>query len=452
MKVYGKHVLIIGMAKSGISAAKLCHRLGADVMLYDSKGKEQLCDVLQTLKSFPFTYMLNVFDMTCLTTTDLIIMSPGVPLDLPFIEEARALNIPIWSEIELAYRQCKVPIIAITGTNGKTTTATLVGQILATVYSKVHVVGNIGIPFSEIVLDIKKQDAIVLEVSSFQLETIETFTPHISALLNITPDHLDRHKTFKNYIHTKWKITKNQKLRDLCVLNYDDEQCYQLSHKICCRVIFFSRHKKLKKGVFISDGQIVSTYRGELEKIVDIDQLMLLGNHNVENVMAAAALSMALNVPIKKINLSIRAFKGVPHRIEYVTSLKGVVYYNDSKATNPSAAIKGIKAMVKRTILIGGGMDKGNSFIEWINAFDNKVKALIVFGETSNMIKQTCETLDFSPCIQVEGLKEAVYKAYQISERGDSVLLSPACASWDMFDSFEERGQLFKQYVFQLRE
>lgn len=447
MELKDKNILVIGMALSGISAAKLCLEKKADVTVYDGKSKEQLIDSIKLFDGKEPRFVFGEFDYSILDNISLVIVSPGVPLDLPFMKKIFELGIPVWSEIELSYRFCDAPIVAITGTNGKTTTTTLVGEIMETYYNNTFVVGNIGIPFSQIIDKTDKDSKIVAEISSFQLETIHEFAPRVSAILNITPDHLNRHKTYDNYINAKLRISENQSKDDYCIINYDNEICRGLADRIPCNVIFFSRSKIDAKGVYLKDGYVCTNVHGAEERVIDINKL---GEHNVENIMAAVAITICMQVPTDVISKVIENFRGVAHRVEYVTTVEGAKYFNDSKATNEDAAINGIKSMKSNTILIGGGMDKGGSYDSWIQAFDNKVKGLILFGETAYKIEDAARANGFESIYQVDNLKEAVDKAYSLAESGDNVLLSPACASWDMFKNFEERGNLFKQYVSEL--
>lgn len=448
MELKDKNVLVIGMALSGISAARLCLEKQANVIIYDGKKKEQLVESIKLLDDYNLKFIFEKFNYDIFNNIELIIVSPGVPLDLPFIKKADELNIPIWSEIELSYRLCESDIIAITGTNGKTTTTTLVGQIMKAYYNDTYVVGNIGIPFSQIVCSTTIDSKIVAEISSFQLETIHKFAPKVSSILNITPDHLNRHKTYDNYINAKLRITENQTKNDFCILNYDNKICKDLSSKISSTIYYFSKEPLMQeKGVYIKDGLVCTNINNEEEKVIEITEL---GEHNIENIMAAIAITICMDVPLNIINEVIRNFSGVAHRVEYITTINGVKYFNDSKATNEDAAINGIKSMKSSTILIGGGMDKGATFEEWIDAFDNKVKCLILFGETAFKIEDIARKKGFNNIYQVNNLHEAVLKAYSLSESGENVLLSPACASWDMFKNFEERGNLFKEYVSEL--
>lgn len=451
MELTDKKILVVGMARSGISGAKLCKAMGAEVVVYDGKDPQQLIEKVTELQSEGIRCICGENIVEEIKDFDLLVLSPGVPTDLDFIEKAKVLNIPLWSEVELAYRYCKCPIIGITGTNGKTTTTSMVGQIIKAYKKDSQIVGNIGFPFTESVLDTKEDSFVVAELSSFQLETIDQFHCHLSAILNITPDHLNRHKTFENYISAKANIFKNSGLSDICILNYDDDQCRQLASKIPCKVVYFSfKHQIEDEGICIQNGWITVITKEESIHVCPLEDLKVLGDHNVENALAAVALCYYAKVPLEIIRRELTHFQGVEHRTEYVAEINGVRYYNDSKATNPDAAIKGLKAMQWPVVLIGGGMDKKSDFTEWIDHFDH-VKELIVFGETAENIKMTAKRCGFTKVNKVQNLEEAVIKAARLAEKGDCVLLSPACASWDMFESFEQRGELFKKLVLQLK-
>ncbi|TCK97866.1 UDP-N-acetylmuramoylalanine--D-glutamate ligase [Natranaerovirga hydrolytica] len=451
MNCEGKNVLVIGLARSGIAAVKLLYQLGAHVTACDNQSKDNLKEVIIEINDRA-KLCFGPFSTALLDNTDLIILSPGVPTDLDFLQLAHHRAIPVWSELELAYRLFNGKLIAITGTNGKTTTTTLVGDIMKAHYDDVYIVGNIGLPFSEIVLNTDENTIVVAEVSSFQLETIKEFKPEICAILNITPDHLNRHKTMENYIETKRKITKNQKEKDIAILNYDDQHIRNMRDHIQAKQFYFSRDYRLGEGVFLDKNKIKVNLHQETFDILDINQLQILGEHNIENVMAAIAIAIHMNVPKPIIQKVITSFKGVEHRIEYVTSIHNINFYNDSKATNPDAAIKGIEAMVRPTVLIAGGMDKGSDFTHWIQAFNNKVKYLVLFGETKYIIQKSAKENGFENVIIVRDLEEAVRKSFELAQKGDAILLSPACASWDMYKSYEVRGNIFKDFVVSLGE
>ena len=345
----------------------------------------------------------------------------------------------------------KIKIIGVTGTNGKTTTTALTGAILREYYDSVFVVGNIGLPYTEYALEMKDSSVTVAEVSSFQLETIHTFQPEVSAILNITPDHLNRHHTMECYIDTKARIAENQTKAQICVLNYEDEHLQKLAAKIPADIFWFSSKRPLERGIWL-DGEDIIYKDGEEIKICTIHDMQLLGVHNYENVMAAVAIAMHMGVPVECIRKAVAEFKAVEHRIEFVREVGGVKYYNDSKGTNPDAAIKGIQAMNRKTMLIGGGYDKKVAFDDWIEAFNGKVKKLVLIGQTAQLIADTAAKHGFTDVVFADNLKEAVDICAKEAEPGEAVLLSPACASWGQFDNYEQRGRMFKEYVYALPE
>ena len=445
-------VLVAGTGISGIAAAKLLLSKGGEVVLYD--GNEKL-DPEELKKKFDegatITFVLGELKKTDLLGVELAILSPGIPTDAPFVEMIRETGIPIWGEMQLAYHCAKGRMAAITGTNGKTTTTSLTGEIMKSFYDSVFVVGNIGEPFAFHALETTDETVTVAEVSSFMLETMTDFHPNVSAILNITPDHLDRHKTMECYIETKESITKNQKEGDVCVLNYEDPVLREFGETLKdIKVVYFSSLRTLKQGFYLKEDEIVYNDGEKETVIVNIHDLKLLGRHNHENVMAAVAISMNMGVPLEKIQKVIKEFKAVEHRIEFVTERFGVKYYNDSKGTNPEAAVKAIEAMTRPTVLIGGGYDKQSSYEEWIASFGDKVKCLVLLGATADKIEATARKAGFTNIVRVGSLKEAVEASAVQAQSGDAVLLSPACASWDMFKSYEQRGTLFKEYVNQL--
>ena len=391
------------------------------------------------------------FPEEILEKISLAVISPGVPADLPVIERMRRMDIPVWGEIELAYIYGKGDVLAITGTNGKTTTTALLGEIMKAYREDVQVVGNIGTAYTSVALDTTEDTVTVAEISSFQLETIEKFHPKASAITNITEDHLNRHHTMEEYIRVKERITENQTMEDVCVLNYEDEVLRAFGEKLIgeqkVQVLFFSSLRALQDGIYCQDGTIWLAENGEREPVVRTDELKILGQHNYENVMTAVGMAYYAGVPMDVIRKAVCAFQGVEHRIEYVCEKNGVVYYNDSKGTNPDAAIKGIQAMNRPTLLIGGGFDKQSTYESWIRAFDGKVKYLVLIGETREKIAETARREGFHEILMAENLEEAVKICADKAEPGDAVLLSPACASWDQFDSYEQRGDLFKEYV-----
>ena len=393
-------------------------------------------------------------DRDALSSSQLMVISPGIPVDAPFTDVVRNAGIPIWSEIELAYHYGKGKIAAITGTNGKTTTTALVGEIVKAHNAKTIVVGNIGIPYTELCDTTDDDSDTVAEISSFQLETVIDFHPNVSAILNLTPDHLNRHYTFENYGNVKFSITKNQTMDDVTVLNYDDEHTRAMGEKAKdhCHVVYFSRLEKPAGGVYVEDGDIILEDGDKKINVLAIKDLKLMGAHNVENVLAAVGISYYMGVPVDVIRDVATSFKAVAHRIEYVDTVDGVAYYNDSKGTNPDAAIKGIQAMVAPTFLIGGGYDKGSEYDEWIEAFDGKVKWLVLIGQTAQKIADCAKRHGFNSIIFEENLQDAVAYCHENAVDGDAVLLSPACASWGQFDNYEQRGDMFKEYVRSYKE
>ena len=450
---FHKNVLIAGTGKSGLNAGKLLLEKGAEIIFYDDNAS---LDVEKLLSNFnendPVRVVLGSINDKILRDIDLMVISPGVPVDSDIANIVRDANIPIMGEIELAYQAGAGHLAAITGTNGKTTTTSLVGEIFAAYTDNHFTVGNIGIPYTEVALDMDEDSYTVAEVSSFQLETIVDFKPHVSAVLNLTPDHLNRHYTMENYASVKLDICKNQTPDDYLVLNYDDEITKNMANdkRVNAKVVYFSRLHNLEEGICLDGDEIVLRENGTEIRVIQKKDLVLLGDHNVENYMAGIAVAYYMGIPMEDIVSVLKTFKGVAHRIEFVKEVNGVTYYNDSKGTNPDAAIKGIQAMNRKTVLIGGGYDKGVAFDEWIQAFDGKVKKLILLGQTAQMIAETAKKYDFTEIEFVDDLKEAVTRCAQIAQPGEAVLLSPACASWGMFDNYEQRGDMFKEYVNEL--
>lgn len=450
MELKDKTFLVVGTGISGISAVKLLSEKGAQIILFDSNSKLDCEEIRKKLPGdLAFDLILGELPKQIMDRIDVAVLSPGVPTDLPFVIEMQERQIPIWGEIELAYVCGRGKVFAITGTNGKTTTTALTGEIMKTYFDSVFVVGNIGLPYTEYALEMTDESVTVAEVSSFQLETIHKFCPQVSAILNITPDHLNRHHTMECYVETKAYIAKNQTKEQICVLNYEDEYLKKIAKDISADVFWFSSEHILKRGVWLEGEQIVYC---DTEKIpvCTIHDMKLLGKHNYENVMAAVAITMHAGVPIDCIRKAIKEFNAVEHRIEFVEEINGVKYYNDSKGTNPDAAIKAVEAMIRPTIVIGGGYDKKSTYDEWIASFKDKVKCLVLLGETKDAIASTARKAGFTNIIIVDSLKEAVEVSSKQAVAGDAVLLSPACASWDMFKSYEQRGRLFKEYVHEL--
>lgn len=448
MDLTGKRVLVVGSGISGAAAAQLLNKKGIEVVLFD--GNQQL-DVTELRKKHPVfknaEILLGELEEAQMERMDLVVLSPGVPTDLPMVNTLREKQIPIWGEIELAYQFAKGRIAAITGTNGKTTTTALTGEIMQNYFQDVKVVGNIGIPYTSVSLETTEDTVTVAEISSFQLETIQDFKPEVSAILNITPDHLNRHHTMECYIAAKESITKNQTKADTCVLNYEDDVLRAFGKTLQTNVIYFSSKRKLKQGLYLEGEDIFYADEAGVQKVVNTGELHILGLHNYENVMAATGMALSLGVPLANITEALKHFQAVEHRIEYVTEIRGVKFYNDSKGTNPDAAIQGIRAMNRPTYLIGGGYDKQSEYDAWIESFGGKVKELVLIGQTKEKIAACAKKHGFINVVLCETLEEAVDECYRKAAVGDAVLLSPACASWGMFKDYEERGRIFKEYV-----
>ncbi len=453
MKLKNKRVLVVGLAVTGVPLVESLCKLGARVIINDIKSKIELKDNLDQLSGLEFDTILGGHpkDLEELGPLDLIVLSPGIDLKNPFVRALKKLNVEIIGEIELAYRLTKAVIIAITGTNGKTTTTALVGEIFKKAGINAPVVGNIGIPAISQALDTNKGDVMIMETSSFQLESIVDFHPKIAVLLNLTPDHLNRHRTYANYIKEKFKIFKNQDYNDFSIINYDDKQCREASHGLAGKRIFFSRRVLLDEGVFVENDGIIYADKGEKHKIIDINDIKIPGKHNLENALAATAIALIYGIRADYIRNALKNFEGVEHRIEYVATHGGVRFINDSKATNIDASIKAIEAIDNSIILLAGGLDKGSQFHQLINSFQTRVKALFVYGETASKLVKASEDLGFENVTMVKDLEEAVLNAYALGDIGDTILFSPACASWDMYRNFEERGNHFKEIVRNIR-
>lgn len=446
-----KKVIVCGMARSGISAAKLLASVGADVTLQDMKPMDVLIKLhdIEAYKKAGIKIFAGANPDDIIDSFDYAVLSPGVPCDLPFIKKAESSGVKVISEVELAYTLTECPVCAITGTNGKTTTTTLTGMLLNKKYKNTAVVGNIGVAYSEKVKSLKADDFVCAEISSFQLETSDTFRPHIAAVLNITPDHLNRHKTMDNYVAVKEKIFMKQNKDDFTILNKNDEYCVKMADKTKGKVFFFSSAEKLDEGIYLDGDNIHIKWKGLDEDVINIHDLRILGTHNYENVMAAVACAVCAGVDMESIREILKEFNGVEHRIEYCGTFDGVDYYNDSKGTNPDASIRAVLAMRKPIVLIGGGYDKDSSYDEWVKLFDGRVKKLILIGATAGKIAECCDRYGFKDYEFADTFKKCIEKCKASAEEGDCVLLSPACASWGMFEDYEQRGRMFKEMVAQ---
>lgn len=448
MYLKNKRVLVLGLGVSGLSTVKALHKLGANIVVSDSKTKEELKDFFDNTKDIYVEKHLNTNDIP-LEDIDLIVKSPGIPPTAPILLKAQLRNIEITTDIELAYRISPTDrIITITGTNGKTTTTALIGEIFKKANYNTYVAGNIGVGILWNMVNAEKEDVFVIEASSFQLENTVYFKPRVSLITNITPDHLNWHGSLDNYISAKKKVFKNQDKSDYTVLNYDDKTLREMEEEVNSNIIWFSVNHKLDSGVYI-DGDYVVIKDGEtIIKVLSHKDLKII----LENALGSIAVGWAMDIDIEIIAKVLSEFKGLEHRIEYVETIDEMSFYNDSKGTNPDSTIKAIEALNSPIILIAGGYDKGSEFDELILSFNGKIKDLILLGATKERIKETALNHGFNKIHLVENMKEAVELAYNLGEEKDNILLSPACASWDMYSNFEERGQDFKDAVYGLKE
>ncbi len=448
MYLKNKRVLVLGLGVSGLSTVKALHKLGANIVVSDSKTKEELKDFFDNTKDIYVEKHLNTNDIP-LEDIDLIVKSPGIPPTAPILLKAQLKNIEITTDIELAYRISPTDrIITITGTNGKTTTTALIGEIFKKANYNTYVAGNIGVGILWNMANAEKEDVFVIEASSFQLENTVYFKPRVSLITNITPDHLNWHGSLDNYISAKKKVFKNQDKSDYTVLNYDDKTLREMEEEVNSNIIWFSVNHKLDSGVYI-DGDYVVIKDGEtIIKVLSHKDLKII----LENALGSIAVGWAMDIDIEIIAKVLSEFKGLEHRIEYVETIDEMSFYNDSKGTNPDSTIKAIEALNSPIILIAGGYDKGSEFDELILSFNGKIKDLILLGATKERIKETALNHGFNKIHLVENMKEAVELAYDLGEEKDNILLSPACASWDMYSNFEERGQDFKDAVYGLKE
>ena len=448
----GKRVLVVGLGKSGTAAIEALLSLGASCAVQDAKSVEKLePKLLEMLEKNNIAHYLGI-EPGPSEQFDMLVLSPGVPPALRFIQNAKQNGSGIIGELELAFRMSKGKFIAITGTNGKTTTTTLVGEIFKNAGKDAYVAGNIGLPVTSVVRETKDDSWIITETSSFQLETIKNFKPVISAFLNISPDHLDRYKNMQNYIGAKAKIFENQNENDYFIVNYDEKEIYELSSKCKAKVIPFSRVTALEDvGVFIKEDKItIGNEDGELIEVCAAGDLLIPGAHNLENALAATAIAYFAGISVPVIAETLSTFAGVEHRLEFCRELEGVRFINDSKGTNPDASIKAVEAIKGPIILIAGGADKNLKFEAFIEAFGDKVKHMMLLGATAENIKETAERKGFNKSIILKNMEECVNAAFESAEPGYTVLLSPACASLDMYSCFEERGVHFKNCVMKL--
>ena len=452
MNIKDKKVLLVGLAKTGVSTIKKLDKLGASIVVTDIKPKEKLEDILSQLNGLNNVEYILGSHPEDISDIDLTIVSPGVPLDLPFIEKLKESNVKIIGEVELAYTLSNNPIfVGITGTNGKTTTTSLVGEIFKEANRDTYIVGNIGNPVIDTVDYTDKNSVLVTELSSFQLESIDTFRPKVSSILNITEDHLNRHHTMENYINAKARIFENQDKSDFSILNYDDSIVRNLNKNNNASILYFSRQEKIDQGVYLDENNnIVISIDGKQITVLNRNELSLPGDHNLENAMAAILMTYVVGVDLEVIKQVLTTFKGVEHRLEFVTNKNGIMFVNDSKGTNPDSTIKAIGSYERPIILIAGGMDKHSDFTDMMKCATKNVKELVLLGETADKIEASARKEGLENITKVKNMEEAVKKAYELAEDGDVVLLSPGCASWDMYPNFEARGLDFKENIYKL--
>ena len=448
-----KNVLVVGMARSGVAAAQLLRASGAVVTVNDSKTEEELGQQLSPLEGLQVERRFGCGAMELLEGKDCLVISPGIPDTAPFVVKAKEMGIYVIGELELAAQLGKGILVAVTGTNGKTTTVSLLGEIFANAGKVTHVVGNIGYPYSLAAMVSTKEDVTVCEVSSFQMETADTFHPRVAVLTNLTEDHLNRHGTMEVYISLKMRMFANQDARDFAVFNADDPAQEKLWGQVKSRVLKFSRRKELEAGAFVRDGEIWFALDGRERRICGADEVRIPGPHNLENALAAVCAAAALNVPGPVIRHTLKTFRGVEHRIESVRELDGIEYINDSKGTNVDSTIKAVQTMTRPTVILLGGYDKHTSFDPLAREMADTPQMIhaVVMGETAEVIRCSLERAGFHRITSAQTLREAVETARSLAPEGGCVLLSPACASFDMFRDYEERGRIFKEIVMGLQ-
>lgn len=451
MDLHGKKVLVMGAGISGVAVAKIAQRLGADVTLSDAKPAEQLGAAPGVLAQHNIRLVTGEQREELLTGVHLVIPSPGISINHPLLRQAASKNIEIISEVELAFRMTRAPFIAITGTNGKTTTTALTYEILKKSGRQAVLGGNIGIALSEAVYNLAEDAIVVAEISSFQLEGVHCFRPHACAVLNLTPDHIDRHGTMQVYQAMKERIFARQTKDDYVILNYDDSIVRAMANQAPSQAVFFSNIRELSEGAFVKNGQIVLSFGGKTENICPVEEMGIRGGHNVQNALAACALAKVCGVSGAVMAETLRHFRGVEHRLEYVAEINGVKYYNDSKATNPESAIVALQAFAEPVILIAGGYDKGTDLGSLMKEVKAHVRELILLGQAADRFAAAAEVHGIKAIHRASTLADAVTMASKLAQSGESVVLSPACASYDMFRNYEERGVIFKQTVSALR-
>ncbi len=444
MELKDKRVLVVGLGKSGVASALFLKARGARVTVSDTKSGDELRNEIPALLDHGITVETGGHGGRTFREQDLIVVSPGVPVDAALLEQARSLGGVVIGEIELAAQFLRGPIVAITGSNGKTTTTTLTGEILAAGGFPTLMGGNIGTPAISLAERAKPDTVIVLEVSSFQLETIQKFRPKIAVVLNVTPHHLDRHRTFEAYVDAKARMFENQQGSDFAVLNEDDPTCVGMAARTRAQVFWFSRKKEVKQGAWVSEGNIVFRDAERQREVMLVSEIPLKGAHNLENVLAAVCAGALMGCAPEKIRQAVRDFKAVEHRLEFVATIRGVDYYNDSKATNVDATIKALESFPANIHLILGGKDKGSDYTVLNELLRQRVKRVYTIGVAAEKIESQVKGVEI---VHAETLENALRKANAVAKAGDVVLLAPACASFDQFKSYEHRGRVFKEIV-----
>ena len=449
MELNNKRVLVVGLGKSGVASALFLKAHGARVTVSDTKSGDELRNEIPVLLDHGITVETGGHGERTFRGQDLIVVSPGVPVDAPLLVQARALGEVVIGEIELAAQFWPGPIVAITGSNGKTTTTTLTGEILAAGGLPTLVGGNIGTPAISLAERAKPETVTVLEISSFQLETIQTFRPKIAVVLNVTPDHLDRHRTFEVYVDAKARIFENQQSGDFAVLNEDDPTCVSLAARTRAKVFWFSRLKEVERGAWVREGNILFRDAAQQHEVMPVSEIPLKGAHNLENVLAAVCAGALMGCAPEKIRQAVRDFKAVEHRLEFVATIRGVDYYNDSKATNVDATIKALESFPANIHLILGGKDKGSDYSVLNDLLRQRVKRVYTIGAAAAKIESQIVSSKGGgvEVVHAETLENALRKANAVAQPGDVVLLAPACASFDQFKSYEHRGKVFKEIV-----
>jgi UDP-N-acetylmuramoylalanine--D-glutamate ligase len=448
IELNGKRVLVVGLGRSGVASALFLQARGARVTVSDAKSEDQLREQIPTLLDAGIAVETGAHGERTFRNQDLIVVSPGVPVDAEPLVQARALGQPVIGEIELASEFLPGSIVAITGSNGKTTTTTLVGEIIAASGFKTLVGGNIGTAAISLAEKATAETTVVLEVSSFQLETIRTFRPKVAVVLNITPDHLDRHRTFAAYVDAKARIFENQQADDFAVLNADDPTCIELANRVCAQVFWFSRDREVESGAFVRDGQVLFRGSGLVQTVLAVSEIPLKGSHNLENVLAAVCTGALMGCAPEKIRTAIVDFKAVEHRLEYVATIDGVEYYNDSKATNVDATMKALQSFPANIHLILGGKDKGSDYTMLNKLLRERAKSVYTIGAAAEKIQSHIKGT--TQIVSSGTIEAAVKQASATAQPGDVVLLAPACASFDQFQNYEHRGRVFKELVGQL--